>query len=101
MIIEYKLDAGPHGMTIPSWVKDGGYYRDPDDFTMVGWTNDAPREFKVPDSVTVLDKAALTTRVLNIHSRYPLTRINDEGTSEVNMTTEEVTSQVSTWYDSW
>ena len=30
MIIEYKLDAGPHGMTIPAWVKDGGHYRDPD-----------------------------------------------------------------------
>ena len=36
MIIEYKLDAGPQGMTIPNWVKDGGYYRDPDNFTMVG-----------------------------------------------------------------
>ena len=100
MIIEYKLDAGPQGMTIPHWVKDGGYYRDPDDFTMVGWTNDAPREFKVPDSVTVLDKAALTTRVLNLHSRYPMYTEDSDG-NPVVMTTEEVTSHVSTWYDSW
>lgn len=101
MIIEYKLDSGPQGMVCPSWVKDGGYYRDPDDFTMVGWTNDAPREFKIPDSVIVLDKAALTTRVINIHSRYPFPKINDEGEIEGNMTTEEITAQVSTWYDSW
>lgn len=100
MIIEYKLDAGPHGMTIPAWVKDGGYYRDPDNFTMVGWTNDAPREFKVPETVTVLDKAALTTRVLNIHGRYPMQKEDSEG-NPVNMTTDEVTAEVSTWYDRW
>lgn len=100
MIIEYKLDAGPHGMTIPNWVKDGGYYRDPDNFTMVGWTNDAPREFKVPETVTVLDKAALTTRVLNIHGRYPMQKKDSEG-NPVNMTTDEVTAEVSTWYDRW
>ena len=99
MIIEYKLDAGPQGMTIPNWVKDGGYYRDPDNFTMVGWTNDSPREFKVPETVTVLDKAALTTRVLNIHDRHPLQKEDSEG-DPVNMTTDEVTAEVSTWYDS-
>jgi hypothetical protein len=96
MIIEYKLDAGPFGMICPLWVKDGGYYSDPDNFTMVGWTNDAPREFKVPDTVTVLNKAALTTRVLDIHSRY--TFMDEDGE---DMTTDEVTALVSAWYDSW
>ena len=96
MIIEYKLDAGPFGMICPLWVKDGGYYSDPDNFTMVGWTNDAPREFKVPDTVTVLNKAALTTRVLDIHSRY--TFIDEDGE---DMTTDQVTAMVSTWFDSW
>jgi len=100
MIIEYKLDAGPHGMTVPTWVKDGGYYRDPDNFTMVGWTNNAPREFKVPETVTVLDKAALTTRVLNIHGRYAMQK-EDDGGNFVDMTTDEVTAEVSTWYDRW
>ena len=96
MIIEYKLDAGPFGMICPLWVKDGGYYSDPDNFTMVGWTNDAPREFKVPDTVTVLNKAALTTRVLDIHSRYTFKDADD-----ADMTTDGVTAMVSTWYDSW
>lgn len=100
MIIEYKLDAGPQGMTIPNWVKDGGYYTDPDNFTMVGWTNDAPREFKVPETVTVLDKAGLTTRVLNIHGRHALKKVNSNG-EIVDMTTDEVTAEVSTWFDSW
>jgi len=100
MIIEYKLDAGPHGMTVPTWVKDGGYYRDPDNFTMVGWTPDAPREFKVPETVTVLDKAALTTRTLDMHGRYPMQKEGDDG-SLVDMTTDEVTAEVSTWYDRW
>lgn len=95
MIVEYKLDAGPRGMVVPTWVKDGGYFQDPDSFTMVGWTPDAPREFKVPDSVLVLDKAALTARVLGIHSRYPM-----RGEGEIALTTEQVTTLVSDWYDS-
>ncbi len=92
--------GGPHGMTIPLWVKDGGYYYDPDKFIMVGWTNDAHREFKVPETVTVLDKARLTTRVLNIHGRYAMQKENSDG-DLVDMTTDEVTAEVSTWFDSW
>lgn len=97
MIIEYKLDAGERGSVIPPWVKDGGMYRDPDNYTMVGWTPDAPRKFKIPDTVLVLDKAALTNRVLNLHSRYPLQKDDDE--DMVDMTNDEVTAQVSAWYD--
>ena len=97
MIIEYKLDAGERGSVIPPWVKDGGMYRDPDNYTMVGWTPDAPRKFKIPDTVLVLDKAALTTRVLNLHSRYPLQKDDDE--DMVDMTNDEVTAQVLAWYD--
>lgn len=95
MIVEYKLDAGPRGMVVPAWVKDGGYFQDPDNFTMVGWTPDAPREFKVPDSVLVLSKAELVSRVLGINARYPM--VNEEG---VELTTQEVTDIVSAWYDS-
>lgn len=99
MIIEYKLDAGPRGMTVPAWVKDGGYFRDPDNFTMVGWTPDAPREFKVPDSVLVLTKAEAAARLLDIHSRYPMQKEQEDGT-RVDMTTAEVTAMSDAWYDS-
>lgn len=95
MIVEYKLDAGPQGMVTPYWVKDGGYYPDPDKFTLVGWTLDAPREFKVPDTVLVLTKETLTQRVLDINSRYPAK--DQEGN---DLTTEQITLMVSNWYDS-
>ena len=95
MIVEYKLDAGPRGMVVPAWVKDGGYYQDPDNFTMVGWTPDAPREFKVPDSVLVLDLAGVISRTMGIHSRYPFK--NEEGNT---LTDAEVEAQATAWYNS-
>lgn len=82
-------------MVVPYWVKDGGYFRDPDTFTMVGWTPDAPREFRVPDTVLILDKNALIARILNIHSRYPI-KDHDENV----LTIDQVTTLVSDWYDS-
>ena len=45
----------------------------------------------------VLDKAALTNRVLNLHSRYPLQK--DDADTLVDMTNDEITAQVSAWYD--
>lgn len=98
MIIEYKLDAGPRGMVVPAWVKDGGYFQDPDNFTMVGWTPDAPREFKVPDSVLILTKEQAAARLLNIHARHPMVK-DVEGTL-VLMTSDEVTAVSDAWYDS-
>jgi len=95
MIIEYKLDAGTRGMVVPTWIKDGGYYQDPDNFTMIGWTPDAPREFKVPDSVLVLDLAGVIARTMGIHGRYPFTTEKGEAMSDA-----EVESQVTTWYNS-
>lgn len=92
MILEYKLDAGPHGMVTPYWVKDGGYFYNPDNYTFVGWSPDV-REYKIPDSVLVLTQEELVSRVLAIHSLHPF---NDElGT---NMTTEQVTNLVNSWY---
>jgi len=94
MIVEYKLDAGPHGMHTPYWVKDGGYYRDPDNSTMVGWTPDV-REFKVPDSVLRLTKETLTQRVLGINARYPMLDMQGNALSD-----EQIAQMVSDWYDS-
>lgn len=98
MIVEYKLDAGPRGMTVPAWVQDGGYYRDPDNFTMVGWVKDSPREFKVPDSVLRLTLAELIARILDIHARYPMQNL-DENNEPVTMTNAEVEEQVTAWYN--
>lgn len=98
MIIEYKLEASKSGMTVPAWVKDGGYYRDPDDFTMVGWTPNPPREFKVPDTVISMSLDSLLERVLDIHTRYPAYKIDDNRNSVV-MSNAEVEAQVTAWYN--
>lgn len=96
MIVEYKLDAGPHGMVTPYWVKDGGYFQDPDNHTLVGWTPDKPeREFKVPDSVLVLNKEQMISRVLNIHARYPM--YDAEGNI---LATETISEMIANWYNS-
>ena len=92
MILEYKLDAGPHGMVTPYWVENGGYFQDPDNFTMVG-VSPAVHEYKIPDSVTTLTAAELDARVLSIHSRHPMT--DTEGNA---LTNSKVSETVSSWY---
>lgn len=96
MIVEYKLDAGPRGMVTPYWVKDGGYFQDPDNHTLVGWTPNKPgREFKIPDSVLTLTQDAFVSRILDIHSRYPML---DEDRNA--LTQEAVTEIAVSWYTS-
>lgn len=96
MIVEYKLDAGPRGMITPYWVKDGGYFQDPDNHTMIGWTPDKPaREFKVPDSVLTLSRDQVTARLLNIHSRHPMRDRENNILSD-----QQVTDMATAWYDS-
>ena len=91
MILEYKMDKGPRGMITPYWVENGGYFQDPDNFTMVGVSPDV-REYKIPDSVTVLTEEQLATRVLGIHARYPMLD-QDNNT----MTEQQVRDMVSAW----
>lgn len=96
MIVEYKLDAGPNGMITPYWVKDGGYFSDPDNHTMLGWTPNKPtREFKVPDSVLVLDINQCIERVLDIHARYPMRDPEDN-----ILSTQAITELVTNWFNS-
>tara|TARA_R110002167_G_C12292845_1_gene616315 strand:- start:177 stop:485 length:309 start_codon:yes stop_codon:yes gene_type:complete len=97
MILEYKLNAGPKGMHCPHWLEDGGYFRDPDNHTMIGWSPDKPaREYYIPSTVIRLTSDELNTRVLNIHSRYPFKNITPDGPS-VTLTTDQVTAQVTAW----
>tara|TARA_R110002012_G_scaffold1356_1_gene5612 strand:+ start:3491 stop:3799 length:309 start_codon:yes stop_codon:yes gene_type:complete len=97
MILEYKLNAGPKGMHCPHWLEDGGYFRDPDNHTMIGWSPDKPaREYYIPSTVIRLTSDELNTRVLNIHSRYPFKNITPDGSS-VTLTTDQVTAQVTAW----
>ena len=83
MIVEYNLEANG---TVPTYIADGGYFlksndnASPQDWDMVGYTvND-----DVPESLTVLNKAALITRLTNLD----WTTFN-HGTGEYADATEE------------
>ena len=74
MILEYMLIRELDRKRVPSWVEDGGYFMDPDNNTLIGWSPDlANRDYYVPDSVTELTRAELKTRVRGINANYPMT----------------------------
>ena len=72
MIVEYKMHRNEQGnMFIPYFIKDGGYFVVGN--KLVGHTvNDGSY---IPETLVVLDRAALITRLTN--SEYSL--INDAG----------------------
>ena len=95
MIYEYKLEMSQGGMICPPWVEDGGYFRDPDNKTMVGWSPDeSDRDYYIPDTVTTCDKQSVIDRCLDIHSRYPY-----ENSSGSMFTDDEVIAMVTTWFE--
>jgi hypothetical protein len=93
MICEYMLVREAGKKVAPSWVEDGGYFLDPDNFTMVGWVSDlGVRDWYVPDTVVELTPTALQARVADIHSRHNMT--DEEGNA---MTTAQVEAIVDAW----
>lgn len=100
MIVEYKLVREMDQMRTPSWVLDGGYFQNPDDFTMVGITdNDDARQFYLPDTVVVLTRQQLVDRVLSIHASYPMKHMASLSAPEREMTEAEVADMVNAWCD--
>ena len=106
-IIEYKLHPIPQGgMKIPDFVDDGGYWQNPDDFTLIGTVPDGV-EYYVPDTVTTYTLAELQARQRAIHAKYPMKKTNYKGQpyNEANgeplddMTDDEVNAKVKAWVD--
>jgi len=93
-ILEYKLHASANGMFCPPWIKDGGYWNNPDDYTLVGVASD-PNEYYIPDTVTKLTVAELKTRQLAIHAKYPMR----EPHADDDMTNAEVETAVDNWWE--
>ena len=96
-ILEYKLHQTSKGMTCPPWVRDGGYFHNPDDYTLVG-VAESPNEFYIPDTVTVFTVAELKTRNLAIHTKHPITKISEDG-SVKELTNDEVEASVDAWWE--
>ena len=95
-ILEYKLHASSKGMTCPPWIKEGGYWNNPDDYTFVG-VAESSNEFYIPDTVTVLTLAELKTRQLAIHAKYPMQKTG-ESNQMIDMTNAEVEASVDDWW---
>ncbi len=95
MILEYMLIREMGAKRIPSWVEEGGYFVNPDNNTMVGWSPDlADRDYYIPDSVTGLTRAELKTRMHGINDNYPM--LDDEGNE---LPDSDIDAIVDTWCD--
>jgi len=95
-IIEYKLHPIPQGgMKIPDFVTDGGYWQNPDDFTLIGTVPDGV-EYYVPDTVTTYTLAELQARQRAIHAKYPMKKGHYDSD---DMTDDEVDAAVKAWVD--
>ena len=95
-IVEYKLHLSPAGMRCPGFIKEGGYWHNPDDHTMVG-TIPSGAEYYVPDTVVELTAEELETRQLAIHAKYPMQNMALGMGQERDMTIAEVKTAISNW----
>ena len=108
-VVEYKMHAvnAKGSASAPLWVDDGGYHTSPIDKTKIGWVlPEADRDYYVPDTVTELSKSQFVTRQLAIHAVQPF--MNDspmedgeEDDDPTEMTNDEVTAEMESWYDSF
>jgi len=102
-VVEYKLhriDGANPTKVIPPFIEDGGHWPK-DNGTLVGWTvPSAQRDWYVPSTLVELDKAAVVTRLLAMHSVSPFL-IGDVIEDGEEMTTDQVTAFAETWYDSY
>ena len=97
-IVEYKLNASDtgHGMITPGFVENGGYFMNPDDYTMVGFVPD-PCEYWIPDTVDYKTLADVKARQLAIHAKYPMEKLNETTHNSEVMTDAEVETTIDDW----
>ena len=90
MIYDYTLEDGK----APSWMEDGGYYKDPANNKFIGYST--VNEASIPNTATKYTKSEMVTKVLDIHSRYPVSVVGNEDVITA-LTTAQVTDQVNAW----
>lgn len=95
MIIEYMLIREAGKTLAPSWIEDGGYFHDQENFTLVGWSPDlGARNYYVPDSVVVLTRETLIARQIAMNTKNPETL--PDGSP---LTDQIITDMVNEWCD--
>lgn len=94
MILEYKMNISlinnKKSVHTPFWVENGGYFFNPDNKTLIGFSPTASnREYKIPDVIIRLTSNELDARVQGIHNLYPMK--DEDGNTLI---TAEVTTLV-------
>jgi|TARA_R100000656_G_scaffold61575_1_gene47583 hypothetical protein len=90
MIVEYKLHRNQQGnKIIPFFIIDGGYFVDGNKLVGIA-VNDGSY---IPETLVVLDRAALITRLTNLGYKI----FNTETNEDVLATAEEIETIVDTW----
>ena len=106
-IIEYKRHAvnSQIDLQVPAWGTEGGHWKSPIDKTYIGWVPaETDREYYIPDSVTILTKAELNTRLLAIHANTKYQKLADPAdpsSAQQDMTNADVTAMSNNWYDTY
>ena len=86
MILEYKMDRNSDGKLItPYWVECGGFMFNPANKAFIGFSPSV-REYKIPNTVTVLTVEEAKARMQGIHTATPLNDIegNEMTIDQVN-----------------
>jgi len=97
-LVEYKLHAvGGRGMTTPAFIRNGGYYHNPDDHTLLGFVDD-PAKYYLPDTLEYKTLAEAKTRQLAIHANYPMQKMDMDTMETTTMTNAEIEEQMDSSY---
>jgi histidinol-phosphate/aromatic aminotransferase/cobyric acid decarboxylase-like protein len=93
MIVEYKfhrVKSGKGRTSVPSFIVDGGYFSEGSKYVGIA-ANDGTY---IPETLVVLDRAALITKLTNIGYTIPENPENPEGRLA---TAEEIETAVDNW----
>ena len=99
-VIEYKLHKIKEGNSTPPFVKNGGNWPSPVDFSMIGWLDPEPRKYWVPDTIVELTENEFMDRLYEIHQVNPFTNepLEPDGSEGLELTDGEVKEMAREWY---
>lgn len=99
-VVKYKLIRVRDGMTAPEYIKDGGYWGNPDDQTMIGWVEDDPEYGFDESQVEVISKTDFVEEQVALIESFPFTRTGP-GETPVEVTEADYRTELETFYDDY
>jgi hypothetical protein len=107
-IAEYMLHRIPEGKTTPPFIRNGGHWWNPNDYTLVGWIEENV-DYYIPETIVYLSKEAFAQRALSMHQNVPFIKKDpsrdpaepDNAENTIPMSDEEVVELANNWYDEY